>query len=51
MSISVWVAAGVALLGAIITWLFLPAKPLNIEGSAAAADAIDPDPTNPVSAT
>jgi EmrB/QacA subfamily drug resistance transporter len=51
MSISVWVAAGVALLGAIITWLFLPAKPRNIEGSAAAADAIDPDPTTPVSAT
>ncbi len=31
MEASVWVAAGVVLVGAILTWLFLPARPLNEE--------------------
>jgi len=31
MSIAVWVAAGMALVGAVITWLFLPARPLDDE--------------------
>jgi EmrB/QacA subfamily drug resistance transporter len=30
MEIAVWVAAGVALLGAIVTWLYLPARPLEV---------------------
>ncbi|MEZ5176559.1 MAG: MFS transporter [Acidimicrobiia bacterium] len=38
MAASVWVAAGIAFLGAVVTALFLPARPRNIEGSAAAAD-------------
>jgi hypothetical protein len=51
MSIAVWVAAGIALLGAVITALFLPAKPLNVEGSAAAADMETGDTNNPLGAT
>jgi hypothetical protein len=30
MEIAVWVAAGVALLGAIVTGLYLPARPLEV---------------------
>ena len=41
MSTSVWVAAGIAMLGAVLTFLFLPAQALNIEGTAAAESAPD----------
>jgi hypothetical protein len=41
MSTSVWVAAGIALLGAVLTFLFLPAHALNIKGTAAAESATD----------
>jgi EmrB/QacA subfamily drug resistance transporter len=51
MSIAVWVAAGIALLGAVITGLFLPAKPLNVEGSAAAADMEAGNTNDPLGAT
>ncbi len=46
MSMSVWVAAGIALLGSVITWLYLPARPLDVEGSAAALDATEGEPTD-----
>jgi hypothetical protein len=29
MQTAVWVAVGVALFGAVITWIFLPARPLD----------------------
>lgn len=44
MSVSVWVAAAIALVGAVVTAIYLPAKPLDIEGSAAAGDLSDGDP-------
>ncbi|CAN5168523.1 MFS transporter [soil metagenome] len=34
MQSSIWVAAGVALLGAVLTWIFLPARPLGESDSA-----------------
>jgi DHA2 family multidrug resistance protein-like MFS transporter len=33
MGIAVWVAAGVALLGAVVTGVFLPARPLESAGA------------------
>lgn len=50
MSIAVWVASGIALLGSLLTWFYLPARPLNIEGSAAAADAAEEEPIDPIGA-
>ena len=34
MGLAIWVAAGVALAGAILTWLYLPARPLEEAGGA-----------------
>jgi EmrB/QacA subfamily drug resistance transporter len=40
MGTAIWVASGVALLGAILTWLFLPARPL--EGTTGADEVAEP---------
>jgi EmrB/QacA subfamily drug resistance transporter len=42
MGLAIWVAAGVALAGAILTWLYLPARPL--EETTGADDIIDATP-------
>lgn len=41
MGLAVWTAAGVAIAGAILTWLFLPARPL--EGTSGADEVPDPE--------
>jgi len=43
MQIAVWVAAGVALLGAVVTGLFLPARPLEMTASGSVADGDQQD--------
>jgi EmrB/QacA subfamily drug resistance transporter len=40
MGIAIWVAAGVALAGAVLTWLFLPARPL--EGTSGFDEVVEP---------
>ncbi|MGH3667461.1 MAG: MFS transporter, partial [Acidimicrobiia bacterium] len=44
MNSAVWVAVGVALLGAIVTWAYLPAQPLVIPTSDLAPAATLRDP-------
>ncbi|MGH3668554.1 MAG: MFS transporter, partial [Acidimicrobiia bacterium] len=43
MGVAIWVAAGVTLAGAIVTWLFLPARPL--EGTSGADEVVEASTT------
>lgn len=45
MGVAVWLAVGVAVAGAVVTWLFLPARPLAIETETPAPDVPSPAPS------